>query len=77
MASQRRTKKDPLMVADSGAKQAPGRRMRAATGPRRRRLDSTPRSLFERLRSVVGKAKGLPPDAASNHDHYLYGLPRK
>ena len=35
------------------------------------------RTLYDRLKSVVGKAKGLPPDAALNHDHYLYGLPRK
>ena len=34
-------------------------------------------SLYERLEHVVGKAKGLPPDAAINHDHYLYGLPKK
>jgi hypothetical protein len=34
-------------------------------------------TLYERLKGVVGKAKGLPPDAALNHDHYLYGLPRK
>jgi hypothetical protein len=25
------------------------------------------------LRRLAGKAKGLPPDAARNMDHYLYG----
>jgi hypothetical protein len=25
------------------------------------------------LASLAGKAKGLPPDAARNIDHYLYG----
>ena len=30
-------------------------------------------SLYERLEPVIGKAKGLPPDASSNVDHYLYG----
>ena len=34
-------------------------------------------TLYERLKGVIGKAKGLPPDAAVNHDHYLYGLPKK
>jgi len=34
-------------------------------------------ALYERLKSVVGKAEGLPPDAAHNHDHYLYGLPKR
>lgn len=25
----------------------------------------------------AGKAKGLPPDAAAQHDHYLYGTPKR
>jgi hypothetical protein len=36
-----------------------------------------PPTLYERLKSVAGKAKGLPPDASINHDHYLYGLPKR
>jgi hypothetical protein len=35
------------------------------------------RSIADRLRSVIGKAKDLPPDMAENHDHYLYGTPKK
>lgn len=34
-------------------------------------------SLYERLKPVIGKAVGLPPDAALNHDHYLYGVPKR
>jgi len=30
-------------------------------------------SLYDRLKGVVGKARGLPPDASANVDHYLYG----
>jgi len=30
-------------------------------------------SLYERLKDIVGKAEGLPPDLAENHDHYLHG----
>jgi len=33
-------------------------------------------TLFERLSSVAGRATGLPPDAAQNVDHYLYGHPK-
>ena len=33
-------------------------------------------SLFDRLEPVIGKAKGLPPDAASNVDRALYGRSR-
>lgn len=34
-------------------------------------------SLYERLRPVIGMAKGLPADASENVDHYLYGHPKK
>ncbi len=34
-------------------------------------------TLFERLKSVIGTAKGLPPDASQNVDHYLYGQPKQ
>jgi hypothetical protein len=34
-------------------------------------------TLYERLKDVIGQAKGLPPDAALNHDHYLHGRPKK
>ena len=34
-------------------------------------------TLGQRLMKLAGKAKGLPPDAARNHDHYLYGTPKK
>ena len=39
--------------------------------------DNTGPTLAERLARVIGKAKDLPPDASLNHDHYLYGLPKK
>ena len=34
-------------------------------------------TLYDRLKSVIGAAKGLPPDASQNVDHYLYGQPRQ
>ncbi len=34
-------------------------------------------SLYERLQSVAGKAKGLPSDLAAEHDHYLHGQPKR
>ncbi len=48
-----------------------------AQKPKTRRPKLPPRSLADRLRSVIGKAKNLPPDASINHDYYLYGLPKK
>ena len=34
-------------------------------------------TLYEQLAPLVGAAKGLPPDLACSHDHYLHGRPRK
>ena len=33
--------------------------------------------LSERLSDVIGIVQGGPPDLAENHDHYLYGTPKK
>jgi len=41
------------------------------------RKKKRPMTLYERLKPIIGKAKGLPPDAAVNIDHYLYGLPKR
>lgn len=34
-------------------------------------------TLFERLEPVIGSVDGLPPDAALNIHHYLYGHPKQ
>ncbi len=34
-------------------------------------------ALREMLLSFAGAVEGLPSDMALNHDHYLYGVPRK
>jgi hypothetical protein len=34
-------------------------------------------TLYDRLKPVIGKAKGLPADLAINHDHYLHGQPKR
>ena len=34
-------------------------------------------TLSEVLLAFAGKAQGLPPDASRNHDHYLYGTPKR
>jgi hypothetical protein len=33
--------------------------------------------LAQTLLKYAGKAVGLPPDAARDHDHYLYGTAKK
>jgi hypothetical protein len=34
-------------------------------------------TLFDRIGHLAGKAQHLPTDAAEQHDHYLYGTPKK
>jgi len=72
--------KNGVVVLDAGARLDEGaevsvRPLRRADrhGPARKKLPT----LYERLKSVAGKARGLPPDASANHDHYLYGMPRR
>jgi hypothetical protein len=36
-----------------------------------------PPTWAEVFRDITGKAEGLPPDMARNHDHYLHGAPKK
>ena len=31
-------------------------------------------TVYEQLEPLIGTLKGLPPDFAENHDHYLYGV---
>ena len=38
--------------------------------------EATP-TLAERLKSVIGIARGLPPDLAEQHDHYIHGTPKR
>ena len=40
----------------------------------RRRSAATP---FERMKPFIGVITDLPADLSLNHDHYLYGAPRK
>ena len=34
-------------------------------------------TLYETLKPFIGSFDGLPSDLAENHDHYLYGTPKK
>jgi len=34
-------------------------------------------TLYERFKDFIGIADDLPEDLAENHDHYLYGTPKK
>jgi hypothetical protein len=34
-------------------------------------------TLYERLEPLIGKLEGFPADFSLNHDHYLYGTPKR
>ena len=34
-------------------------------------------TLGDLLQDVAGKGKNLPPDGSSQHDHYIYGTPKR
>ena len=40
-------------------------------------LDENGQTLGQKLMKYAGKAVSLPEDAALNHDHYLYGAPKR
>ncbi len=41
------------------------------------RLPEQPETVSDFLLAMAGIADGLPADLAENHDHYLYGAPRR
>ena len=45
--------------------------------PAQQRKGSKPEALSQMLLRHAGTIKGMPRDWARNHDHYLYGVPKK
>jgi hypothetical protein len=39
--------------------------------------ENLPSPLAQRLLALAGRAKGLPPDMARNHDHYIHGTRKR
>ena len=67
--------RDGVIVLDDGMPSLPdGARVQVRPEPQS--ISELP-SLADRMRSMIGRAKGLPPDLAENHDHYLHGLPKR
>lgn len=63
-----------VVVFDEGTPPLPeGMKVRVEPAELQRDLDA----LRDLLLSVAGKAEGLPPDMAAQHDHYLHGQPKR
>ena len=39
--------------------------------------DNHQHAIWDKLLKLAGSAPGLPEDAAAQHDHYLYGIPKR
>jgi len=72
--------KNGVVVLDDSVTLPEGAEVRielCAQTPEQAPRDEKPETLAQRLLKHAGKATGLPPDAAAQHDHYLYGTPKR
>jgi len=61
-----------VIVLDGTATLPEGAQVRVELADKARRP-----TLAEKLAPFVGCLDGLPSDFAENHDHYLYGVPKR
>jgi hypothetical protein len=66
-----------LVVLDQPGKLKDGTEVRVRPVDREPERKGGEGSLSEMLLSFAGTIEGLPEDMARNHDHYLYGVPKK
>ena len=65
------------VVLDQPGKLEDGTEVRVRPVTKAEKFQDHNGSLAEMLLSFAGVIEGLPEDMALNHDHYLYGLPKK
>ena len=66
-----------VVVFDGKPRLAEGTAVKVQPIAKRERRKRAASELGEVLLSFAGKAEGLPHDMAENHDHYLYGTPKR
>jgi hypothetical protein len=71
--------KGGVIVLEEGAALEEGAevRVRPVSEPVAAQNAGNGQTLGQWLMKFAGKAQGLPSDAARNHDHYLYGAPKR
>jgi len=72
--------KDGVVVLEGAARLKDGTAV--SVRPLRKGRRSAPHTkksptLYDRYKRFIGMGNGLPTDASINHDHYLYGTPRR
>jgi hypothetical protein len=66
-----------VIVLDQPGRLEDGTTVRVRPVEKRSDAEGDVGSLREMLLSFAGTVEGLPSDMALNHDHYLYGVPKK
>lgn len=66
-----------IVILDQPGKLEEGTEVRVRPVQRASKRVGSEDSLSEMLLSFAGTVEGLPEDMALNHDHYLYGVPKK
>ena len=66
-----------IVVLDQPGKLEEGTEVRVRPVQRTSEREGNEDSLSDMLLSFAGTVEGLPEDMALNHDHYLYGVPKK
>src|SRR5438876_10147587 len=71
--------KNGTIILDEPAKLPEGAEVEVSllAPPATEQVENEGPTLYDRLKPVVRTAQGLPSDASTNVDHYLYGHPKK
>jgi hypothetical protein len=64
-----------VVVLDDDAKLPEGQHVRVEIDEPSSDLEGS--TAWRALLELAGSCPGLPPDMAENHDHYLYGVPKR
>jgi hypothetical protein len=66
-----------IVVLDQPGKLPDGTEVRVRPVVKMSEAEAGDATLSKMLLSFAGTVEGLPADMALNHDHYLYGVPKK
>ena len=71
--------KGGVVILEEGAALRDGAevRVREVSQPAAETKAENGQTLGQKFMKFAGRAQGLPSDAAENHDHYLYGAPKR
>ncbi len=69
------TVKDGVVVLEDPKAIPEGTAVKVEPAKRRPRK-TKPRNVWDVMLEHAGTVKGLPPDFARNHDHYIHGTPK-